>query len=111
MSKDVNFGFNVLSQDGNTFKGQLEYQDKRPGININLHSEQMTSLRILPDGKTGIFSGTATVNGVAGYSFTITVVDNGEPGKDDTFRIVINGLSSTYDVSGTLSKGNIQVHK
>jgi hypothetical protein len=37
----------------------------------------------------------------------VDVVDNGEAGSNDTFRIQLN---NGYDASGTLGGGNVQVH-
>jgi len=40
-------------------------------------------------------------------TITVNVADNGEPGTSDTFSVT----SGTYSRSGTLSGGNIQLHK
>jgi hypothetical protein len=57
-------------------------------------------------GNKATFSGRATVNGVPGVSFFVEVEDLGEPGRADTFRIV---LGDGYGAGGVLLKGNIQV--
>ncbi|MGH9910639.1 MAG: post-COAP-1 domain-containing protein, partial [Nitrososphaerales archaeon] len=106
VSRNTNFGFNVQS-DGALIKGELEYIDK--GATINLHSVKITTLSISLDKTKGTFGGTATVNGVKGFTFTVEVEDNGEPGNNDKFKITIPELS--YTKSGTLVKGNIQIHK
>ena len=106
LANGVNFGFNVRSTDGTSFDGNLQYNDKNQ--NIKLHSTSMTFLEIFADGTSGIFEGTGKVNGQA-VTFTIEVQDNGEPGKQDWFSISIPELG--YEESGTLAKGNIQVHK
>jgi hypothetical protein len=51
--------------------------------------------------------GTAEVNGVAGFDYTVDVTDAGEPGRDDTFSII---LSNGYRAAGKLVGGNIQLH-
>jgi hypothetical protein len=51
-------------------------------------------------------TGTAEVDG-AGVTYTVDVIDNGEPGREDTFTIE---LSNEYRASGTLAGGNIQLH-
>ena len=60
---------------------------------------------------TGPFSrritGTAEVDGIGGFTYTVEVTDNGEPGREDTFTIE---LSNRYRASGTLAGGNIQLH-
>ena len=68
----------------------------------------MTFLEIFADGTSSQFEGAATVIGQA-VTFTIEVQDNGEPGKDDWFSISIPELG--YEESGSLAKGNIQVHE
>ena len=52
-------------------------------------------------------TGTAEVDGVGGFTYTVDVIDNGEPGREDSFRIE---LSNGYGASGTLAGGNIQLH-
>jgi hypothetical protein len=96
-------------------EGEVEYQDKANGI--NLHSTCITLVGVQDDGVHAVITGTATVNGVAGYSFTVTVADKGEPGiGKDQFRIQISGRIS-YDSNafaanaGLLTSGNIQVHR
>lgn len=106
-NKGTNFGFNVKSSDGKTFTGQLQYNDK--SSNIKLHSVNITSLYVYPSGTMATFEGTATNNGVGKYAFTVTVEDNGEPGRNDTFIIKIPELQ--YTSSGQIVKGNVQIHK
>jgi hypothetical protein len=96
-----------VQSDGASVKGVLEYIDK--GSKINLHSVHMTSLTINADKTKGTFGGTATVNGVGGFTFIVEVEDNSEPGRNDKFKITIPELSYTKD--GTLLRGNIQIHK
>lgn len=116
-----NFGFVVQTQihDGVlSYTGNLEYHDKARGH--NLHSTAITLVRVDPDGVRGMFQGTATLNGIAGYTFTVWVEDNGEPGSlVDRFRIEISGPGGFhYDSNdfatrgGLLDRGgNIQVHR
>src|SRR4030095_10800863 len=76
-----------------------------------------TFVSILIDNKHATMKGTATVNGISGYTFEVRVEDNGEPGIGvDRFRIQIAGPTS-YDSNafaangGLLTAGNIQTHK
>ncbi len=115
-----NFGFIVQTrtQAGvQSSTGSLEYQDKSLGY--NLHATAITGIAIGPDRIHGIFTGPATLNGVAGYTFTAWIEDRAEPGAQiDKFRIVFSGGGVTYD-SDTLATqggildqgGNIQIHK
>ena len=101
-----------VKYDGSRYTGSLEFQDKTANINLKA-TNSFTSLEISADGKTATFSGTATKNKQPGYTFTVTVVDNGEPGKNDTFAITIKDPSGNVIYSkaaAKIIKGNIQVH-
>jgi hypothetical protein len=52
-------------------------------------------------------TGMAEVDGVSGIGYTVEVTDAGEPGRDDTFSII---LTNGYEASGKLAGGNIQLH-
>jgi hypothetical protein len=104
-----------VQPDVNGFKGHLNYRD-RTG-NVDARSTSITFVSILIDNKHATIKGTATVNGTSGYTFTVHVEDNGEPGKgSDRFRIELSG-PTTYDSNavaangGLLTGGNIQAHK
>jgi hypothetical protein len=61
------------------------------------------------DPTTRHIEGTAEVNGVGGFTYSVDVSDNGEPGRSDTFSIT---LSNGYTAAGTLGGGgNIQLHQ
>jgi len=51
--------------------------------------------------------GNAKINGQGSFTYKIVVVDNGEPGRNNTFSIE---LSNGYSNSGNLSGCNIQLH-
>jgi hypothetical protein len=113
-----NFGFNVQSDqaaNGRSFKGNVEFKDKKNRIDLTSTSIDMLSINT--DGIHATFSGLADVNGVAGYRFTLEVEDRGEPGAGvDRFRMLIPALGYDSDVhatkGGVLDRGgNIQVHK
>ncbi len=98
----ANFGFVVQRQaPGGPVIGQFEYNGK----GLNVHSVAITTLTIA--GNTATFSGTCVRNGQP-CTFTVTVTDNGEPGSNDKFTLVVSGQTLA---SGTLRGGNIQVHK
>src|SRR5205823_8300382 len=95
-----NFGFVVQTKDHNgvtSFQGNLEFQDKAKGY--NLHSTAITLIAVNADGIHGTFQGTATLNGTAGYTFTVVVEDNGDPGAGvDKFPIQLTGPGGfSYD--------------
>lgn len=105
-NKDT-FGFVAqYVKDSLTPQGNLEFQSH--GGAINVHSTTITGLYVI--GNTATFSGLCTVNGVPGFNFTVTVVDNGEPGKDnDTFEITVPTVFAILPT--LLDGGNIKVHK
>jgi hypothetical protein len=100
------FGGNAKA-DG--LQGEEEYQDHGPAQDINVHSISITAVVCNAAGTTASIFGTATIDGAGSFNFRIDVADNGEPGRNDTYRM---RLSNGYD-SGvqTLAKGgNIQIH-
>ena len=86
--------------------GRLKYNDKEQ--DIDLVSDKITGFTRLADSKV-MFTGEATINGNK-VTFTVEVEDNGEPGTNDRFKILITGaVNSTRE--GVLTQGNIQFHK
>lgn len=96
----VAFGFEA-AKEGPNFSGNLAYYDHH--ANLQVRSLAITSVQRF--GNRAVFSGTCTVNKQPGFTFTVTVEDNG-PGSRDTFRI---NLSNGYEAAGTLEKGNIRI--
>ncbi|MBI2219167.1 MAG: hypothetical protein HYU51_17940 [Candidatus Rokubacteria bacterium] len=94
-------GFNVQSDDGVTVKGEMEYHDG----SVNLHARTMTVVAVSPDLKKGSFAGVLD----DGRTFVVYVEDNGEPGRNDVFKIWVEGTLLNGD--GTLTGGNVQIHK
>jgi hypothetical protein len=83
--------------------GHLTYHDK--GADLKVKGTGVTDYQVLGP-TTRRISGTAEINGVAG-TYEVWVTDNGEPGRDDVFKIK---LSTGYTAGGTLDGGNIQLH-
>jgi len=84
--------------------GNLEYNDH--GIGMQVKATDVLSYG--GSGNTRTFSGDAEINGQSGFTYTVTVQDNGEPGAgQDTFSIQ---LSNGYSASGILGGGNIEIH-
>lgn len=87
--------------------GELSFDDKN---GMKVRATALSSLTI--SGNAATLKGDAQVNGADGYTFTLDVVDNGEPGSADSFRLRLaqpaNPLYS-FDTQGTLSGGNIEV--
>lgn len=98
----ANLGLNA--RDPAAPSGQLNYLDH--GLGMHVKSTSITSYTIV-NATTRTITGTCTIDGVAGFTFTVTVTDLGEPGRSDTFAI---SLSNGYAASGTLRGGNVQLH-
>src|SRR6185295_14966193 len=84
--------------------GDLSFDDKN---GMKVKATAMTSL-VITGGNTATVKGDASVNGVAGYKFTLDVVDNGEPGSSDTFRLRLTQPSNptySYDTSANPLSG------
>jgi hypothetical protein len=98
-----NFGFIVQRAvaDG-SIRGELTYQNHGSGAKIK--SENFTSFFIT--GNTAVFEGTCTNNG-APCTLQVTVMDNGEPGTNDSFTI---SVSAGPIEGGTLRSGSVQIH-
>jgi len=106
----TSFGFNVIS-DVTGLHGQLQVRPR--GNRGRFHSTSI--LTLTSSGNSGTWTGTGRWNGVDGYMFTISVVDNGTSGKKgDTISIVITSPTSdtVFTTSGAqpLKGGNIFVH-
>jgi hypothetical protein len=61
---------------------------------------------------TFVGTGSGRYNNVDGATIELTFTDDGEPGRDDTARMVIRDVGGTVvlDVEGTLQFGNHQAH-
>lgn len=85
--------------------GQLSYTDHdKNGIKVK--SKRVTDYIVI-DPVTRQINGIAEVNGKGSFTYKVIVVDNGEPGINDTFSLE---LSNGYSASGIMKGGNIQLH-
>lgn len=82
-------------------KGKVQYRD---GTFADFRSTQITSIECSANGAQVKGNG---VNNGQMVTFTVDVTDNGEPGTSDVFKITIG----MYNRAGTLTRGNLQVHK
>jgi hypothetical protein len=105
----TSFGFNAVS-DVTGLHGQIEVRSNKS----RFHGT--TVLTLNGSGNNATWTGTGKWNGVAGYTFAVSVVDNGSGGakKGDTITIVIkdshgNTVLTTVGAQ-TLKGGNITVH-
>lgn len=108
----ANYGFvTKYKKEAPVPTGQTEFQFTAPGFNF--HSAGYVWLVVA--GCNAQFEGTGTVNGVAGYSFLVTVIDGDacNPKTTDKLQITIwNGAGTVY-ASGlqAIGGGSIVIHK
>ncbi len=99
----ANFGVHGGIRNGG-FWGHLEYNDQGSAPPMMVQSASITNYIVLSATEREI-QGTAIVNGMAGYTFTVWVTDNGS--GVDSFSIQ---LSNGYQASGQMGGGNITIH-
>jgi hypothetical protein len=108
----TSFGFNAIPQAGSLFTGQFQLRSNN-GKN-RFHGNVVSGLS--GSGNTATWTGTGSWNGQPGYTYTISVVDNGSSGskRGDTISITITSPAGTtvYSTGGAqaLKGGNITVH-
>ena len=86
--------------------GNLDYTDHSTAT--PRHVVSVTVDAYVQTGTTAKIFGTATIDGLGSFVYRLDLVDNGEPGALDTFRL---RLSDGYDTGvRTLAKGNLQAH-
>ena len=87
--------------------GHLRYDH---GATTSVRSTSVT--RLVITGNRAVVYGNAKVNGQDGYRFQVELVDNGEPGRSDTFHLTVTRPTNPlyrYETDGTLAGGNLQV--
>ena len=104
----ANFGFNAGYKPGSSSPEiHFNYIDHNSGMQM-----KATSISVYRQGDTATtrhMEGNAEINGVSGFTYSIDVADNGEPGRNtDSLKI---SLSNGYSAGGMLAGGNIQLHK
>ncbi|HYR14502.1 MAG TPA: post-COAP-1 domain-containing protein [Mycobacterium sp.] len=103
----ANFGVAGGIKQG-AFWGHLTYIDHGPGGPRVKGTGVTAYTTTTTNPTTRHIEGTAQVNGEEGFHYQVDVTDNGEPGRNDSFKL---HLSSGYNASGTLGGGNIQLHQ
>jgi hypothetical protein len=90
----------------NKIVGSFSYSDTGAGLTIN--ASKLSSLFI--SGNQAQITGTGRIGSgkhKQKVTFTVNVVDNGDPGTNDTFSL---SVSNGYFASGNLTDGNISIH-
>jgi hypothetical protein len=95
-------------------QGSIRYVEQQSPRDLVLTSDSLGALVII--GPKAYVLGTATLNGVANYSFRLTLVDNGEPGTRDRVGLEVRDPSGDIVPNLTfapipLTGGNVQVHR
>jgi streptogramin lyase len=100
----ANFSFNAFRKEpGGAVKGTFRYRNLATGD--TMQSVELTDLLVY--GNNAVFAGTAMIGKIQ-RTFSVQVSDAGEPGTNDTFRLVTEPGST---VGNTLAGGNIQIHR
>lgn len=99
-----NFGVAGGIKNG-AFWGHLTYINH--GSQLRVKGTGVTDYALGGAPTTRVIEGTCEINGAGGFTYTVEVADNGEPGRNDTFAIE---LSNGYLAGGSLGGGNIQLH-
>jgi hypothetical protein len=101
----ANFGFNAgFKPNSVTPDVHFNYIDHSTGLKMKAAS---ITVYQASSNTSRHFEGTCEIDGLAGYTYSIDVTDNGEPGRNDLLSI---SLSNGYSRSGALAGGNIQLH-
>ena len=82
--------------------GTFSYDD--PCRPLSFRALKLTSLTF--NGNTAHFTGTGKI-GKQKITFSVDVIDNGQPGTNDFFSIHV---SNGYSASGFLTSGDIAIH-
>ena len=107
------FEFNAKPSNsgGTAAGGEFKYINHVTGLRINGPVTAIEVIAINSNGspKTVRFSGTCDGN-LPACSFSVTVEDNGEPGRSDQFGIAVTGGPTEVRSQRVISNGNIQFH-
>ena len=103
----ASFGGNATGLATGGASGQEEYHDLGPEQSMNVHSINVQSVTCNELRTMASIFGQATIDGSGVFNYQIDVVDMGEPGTSDKYRITLNGYDSG---SQTLRAGNVQIH-
>ena len=102
------FAFNVGYSGG---VSAFTYNYRSSSQTVQFVSTVTSAISI--SGNTATFSGQGTLNGQAGYSFTVNATDGGGPGSGlDTVTVKITGPKAySYSANATVVGGDVIVHE
>lgn len=102
----ANFGVAGGLRKG-AFWGHLTYHDHGTG-GPKVKATSVDSYEFVNENSRRM-TGLAEVNGQSGHKYEVTIADNGEPGRADTFSLKLS--NNGYTAGGTLGGGNLQLHR
>jgi hypothetical protein len=106
----ASFGGNAkVAADGSSVQGQQQYQDHGPGQPRNVHSVELLATTCSDDLTTASIFGTATIDGSGTFVFRIDVIDQGQPGTNDSYGIMLS--DGYFSGQHRLQGGNVTIHK
>jgi hypothetical protein len=89
--------------------GHLTYMDKAEDLRVKGDGVDSYENTPTPQGNRSVITGHGHLSDGRPVNYTVTVEDNGEPGRTDSFHIVLTGGRS-YENRGVLGGGNLQFH-
>jgi hypothetical protein len=103
----ASFGGNAKVSAEGAVSGQEQYTDHGPAEPIRVHSINVLAVVCSEDRRQGTIFGQAKVDGEGSHYYRITVTDNGEPGTNDTYGILLD--TAYYSGEQRLQGGNVQI--
>ena len=113
----ASYGFNAKPEKnarcgagvcGTPADGHFNYLNHVTGLHVN---GPVTGMSKNLDGSITFCGVCGPATKPANCAFTVTVLDNGEPGTNDKFGLVVTGDLTENRSFRTISRGNIQFHK
>jgi len=102
------FGGNAKVSLTGVATGQQEYQDHGPVQPLNVKTIDVQAVVCSNDRTQASLFGHATVNGMGSHEYRIDLTDNGEPGTNDMYGILLPDVPYASGTR-TLGGGNVQI--
>jgi len=102
------FGGNAKVSLTGVSTGQQEYQDHGPIQPLNVKTIDVQAIVCSSDRTQASLFGHATVNGMGSHEYRIDLTDNGEPGTNDMYGILLPDVPYASGTR-TLGGGNVQI--
>jgi type VI secretion system secreted protein VgrG len=106
-----NYGFNAKPEASGGASGHLNYLNHETRLHVNGTVTDLDVVTLNPDGSPDMVRFSGVCSGTPGCTFSVTVEDNGEPGRNDRFGIAVVGSGlDEWTPDRVVKNGNIQVH-